>query len=219
MKKILIAEDHHLVREAFINMLQGENGIYIVGEVKNGEDLINQYFKLKPHLVLADIEMPIKSGPEAARTIIEKDKDAKILFLSQHEGDEYVFLVYKSGGKGLISKAALKGELLFAIDSILAGNLYFADYDTEELESVVKRMEFVRINNSPPFLDKLTEREKEILFLIGKGLASLKIGEKLFISKRTVDYHRSNIMQKLNLSNLAEMVVKAVEYVKSEEEK
>jgi DNA-binding NarL/FixJ family response regulator len=212
--RILVADDHNLFRSGIINLMENEKDIFVVGEAENGEELIKKYFELKPDIVIADISMPGINGIDALTEIKKKDNDVKFLFLSMFEGEEYIYSCIKAGGMGLISKKVLKGELLYALKTVSAGNRYFgADVSEEELNKILNKYD--RETLKPEFKNKnnlLTERESQILKLISEGLTSNEIAEKLFISKRTIDSHRTNIMQKLNLKSLPELIKYAINF-------
>ncbi|MCF8243354.1 MAG: response regulator transcription factor [Melioribacteraceae bacterium] len=212
MKRIILADDHHLVREAIANMLNKEKEIYVVSEVSNGSDLVKEYKRLQPELALIDIEMPVKNGINAAKEIINSHTVARLLFLSQFVGEEYIYAILKAGGHGLVSKSAMKGELLYAIDTVLKGYTYFGKYDDNELSKILNKFHAVATDNSKDGINLLTDREKEVLFYIGEGYTSIEIAEKLFISKRTVDFHRSNIMSKMKIKKSSELVINAAEF-------
>ena len=160
--------------------------------------------------------MPGKSGLEAAKEIKQNDHKAKLLFLSMHEEDEYIYYCLKAGGMGLINKNITKGELVLAIKRVSEGSNYFRNNLSEEQ---IKRIynKYDRSVNKRPILlkDALTSREENVLKLIGKGLTSNEIAQQLNISKRTVDSFRSNIMQKLNIKNLPELIKYAINYIEN----
>jgi len=214
--RILVADDHNLFRNGIINLLSDEKDIFVVGEAESGEDLIKKYFQLKPDMVLADISMPDMNGIEALKKIKEDDQSVKFLFLSMYEGDEYIYYCYNIGGMGLISKKVFKGELLFAIRTVSEGRKYFGINITEEkLNEILERY---NKNNLyiEPFNEFLTPREKQILNLISEGCTSNEIAEKLYLSKRTIDTHRTHLMQKLNLKSFPELIKYAINYSFSE---
>ena len=214
--RVLLADDHTLFRNGIISLLENERDIFIVGEVDNGKDLAAKYFEIMPDLVLLDISMPGKSGLEAAKEIKQNDYKAKLLFLSMHEEDEYIYHCLKAGGMGLINKNITKGELILAIKRVSEGSNYFRNNLSEEQ---IKRIynKYDRSVNKRPILlkDALTSREENVLKLIGKGLTSNEIAQQLNISKRTVDSFRSNIMQKLNIKNLPELIKYAINYIEN----
>jgi len=211
--RILIGDDHSLFRSGIARLLSDDDDIFLVGEAENGEELIEKYFELKPDVVLADISMPKMSGTDAISKIKLKDKNAKALFLSMHDGEEYVYYSIKAGGLGLVNKNIMQGELLFAIKQVYSGEFYFGpDITQSDLDKIIKKYdknEIVGIENIEEFL---TEREKDILFLIGKALTSQEIASKLNLSKRTIDSHRIHLMQKLNIENLPKLIRYAVQF-------
>lgn len=210
---IIIADDHTLFRSGIVSLIGEEKNIEIVGEANNGKELIDLYLQLKPDLLLIDISMPEKTGLEAAKEIRKTDDSVKILFLSMHEGDDYIYHSIKSGGDGLINKNIHKSELLFAIKTILNGESYFGkNYSGSDITEIIKKYE--RFIEPPKFVQptKLTEKEKEVLLLISEGLTSNEIADKLNIGKRTVDSHRTNIMQKMNLTSLPELIKYSIDY-------
>jgi len=210
MIQILIADDHNLFREGIISMLQDDDEIEVVGEASDGKQLVKKFVELKPDVVLSDISMPIKSGPDAIRSILNKYKSAKVLFLSQFSGDDYLFEVIKAGALGLISKSCMKDELIFALKEVHKGRKYFKNKSEEELNSIIKRfedirMKDIRVQNSP-----LTPKEEEVLQLVGNGLTSEQIAQKLKLSKRTIDTHRYRIIGALGLNSVSELIRYAV---------
>jgi two-component system response regulator NreC len=157
--------------------------------------------------------MPGKSGFEAAKEIKLKDKDAKILFLSMHEGDEYIYLSLKAGGSGLINKNITRGELILAIRRVAEGAAYFKNnLNDEEIKRIYNTFEKSLLNKPIFTIETLTEREQIVFKLIGKGLTSNEIARNLDIGKRTVDTYRTNIMQKLNIKNLPQLIKYAINY-------
>jgi len=210
---ILIADDHTLFRSGVISLIEEEPDIRIVGEASDGKELLGLYHKLHPDLLLIDISMPGKTGLEAAKEIRENDSITKILFLSMHEGIDYIYHTIKSGGNGLINKNIVKGELLTAIKSVMNGKDYFGTGFTEsEIQDIVKKYD--SFTEPPVFVQSsmLSEKEKEVLLLISEGLTSSEIADRLFIGKRTVDSHRLNIMHKLKLNSLPELIRYSIDF-------
>ncbi|MCX7875288.1 MAG: response regulator transcription factor [Melioribacteraceae bacterium] len=210
--RILIADDHQLFRSGITSLLDDVSDILIVGEAENGEQTIEKYFELKPDIILLDISMPKLDGLEVIKRIKVKDRNVKVIFLTMHDSEEYIFFADKLGAKGLLSKNTLKGELIFAIKTVYQNEIYFGkQYDKEKLKELRKKFK----GSSSTILDDtiaLTEREKEILIYIADGLLSKEIGDKLGITKRTVDYHRSRIMQRLGIKTLPEFISYAVKF-------
>jgi len=210
MKRILIADDHSLFREGIVSMLRDAEDIQIIGEASNGKELEKKYAELMPDVVLSDISMPIKSGPDAVKSILNKFKEARVLFLSQFTGDDYLYSVIKAGALGLISKNCMKDELIFAINQVYHGIKYFKNKSVEELNSIIKRFEDIKMKNMDIHYSSLTPKEEEVLKLVGEGLTSEQIAQQLNLSKRTVDTHRYKIIGTLGLKSLSELIRYAV---------
>jgi len=211
--RILIGDDHALFRSGIKRLLNDDQNIFLVGEAENGEELVVKYFELKPDLVLADISMPKLSGTDAIAQIKNRDSKAKALFLSMHDGEEYIYYSIKAGGLGLVNKNIMQGELLYAIKQVYLGNFYFGPSITQiQIDEIIKKYdkkEFVQKENGE---FNLSERERDILILIGQALTSGEIATKLNLSKRTIDTHRIHLMQKLNIENLPKLIRYAVQY-------
>lgn len=212
MIRILFADDHKLFREGIVSLLDGDDRLCIVAEAENGKDLLNKYFEVKPEVVLCDISMPMGSGPEIIKKIRNKGEEPKVLFLSMHTGEEYIYYTLLSGGLGLISKSVMKGELVNAIIQVSKGRNYFTNQNEETLKAIVDKYSLIEKKQEDFFIDPLTPKELEVLELVGEGLTSNEIAEKLEVSKRTIDAHRSKIMEKLNLKTLPAFIKYAVEY-------
>ncbi len=210
---VLIADDHKLFRRGIIQLLKEHPGINIVDEAQNGEELCDKYFKSLPDVALVDISMPKLSGTAAVKKIREKQKDAKILFLSMYDDEEYVYSCLVSGGLGLVNKNIMENELVHAIRAVNSGKKYFGrKYDDEKLEELVSKYESVYIKDQAVAYTPLTSREKEVLRMVGNGFTSSEIANELSISLKTVNTHRSNIITKLNLKSLSELIRYAVQY-------
>jgi len=211
--RILIADDHALFRSGIKRLLNDDKDIFLVGEAQNGDELVNKYFELKPDLILVDISMPNLSGTDAITKIKKTDKNAKALFLSMHDEEEFIYYILKAGGLGLINKNIMQGELLYAIRQVNEGKLYFgAGVDHTKLKEIQTKYD----NKYSKIFAKdelsLTDRQKEILIMIGQGLSSEEIAVKLNLSRRTIDTHRIHLMQKLDIDNLPKLMRYAVEY-------
>jgi len=217
--RILVADDHKLFRSGIISLLENEREVLVVGEAENGDELVEKYFKLKPDVVLVDISMPGLTGTEAIKKIRRKDQSIKALFLSMHDDEEYIYHCRKAGGKGLISKNIMKGELILAIKKVYEGGNYFGINLTERRLNDLTSKYHVLMENPKGDIDILSPREEQILRFISEGLTSGEIAEKLFVSKRTIDTHRTNLMQKLDLKSLPELIRYAINYTTAKEKK
>ncbi|HEX2962262.1 MAG TPA: response regulator transcription factor [Ignavibacteriales bacterium] len=210
--RVLIADDHNLVRGGIVSLLDSIDDIYVVGEADNGRDLINKYTEIHPDVVLTDISMPVMSGIEAVKQITKKDPAAKVLFVSVYEGDEYVYQVLNAGGKGLVHKSIVKGELVLAIKSVYQGDQYFGKgYTESRLDEIVKKYSAANNTETASREDvQLSPRELEVLRYVCEGLSSAEIGSILGISRKTVETHRSSLMKKLKVSSSSQMIKYAI---------
>ncbi len=197
--KVLIADDHLLIRQGIKSLLQNVSTIKVIGETAYGNDVIQLYAKLKPDVILMDISMPDISGIEASRIIKEKYPKAKILILTIYKNDDYVLSAVKNGASGVINKDVNKNVLIEAILAVANGKKYFAQELTQLLiENLIsKNTDY----NQDALKEKvfLTKRENEILCFIAEGLSTSEIALKLNLSIRTVETHRTNLMQKLKI--------------------
>lgn len=210
---ILVADDHELVRKGIISLLIEEPNLQIIAEANDGKDLIYKYLKFKPDLIISDISMPELSGLEAITTLTENNRGLKVLFVSMYTGEDYIYHCLKAGGLSLINKDIPKEELLKAIHTVVKGKKYFGkDYTDENIQKIVSNYE--KQLDTKEFIPnpELTDKEVEILLHIAEGLSSNDIADKLFIAKRTVDTHRTHIMQKLGLNSTPQLFKYATKY-------
>lgn len=209
--KILIVDDHEVVRDGLKNILLSLNNMAIAGEAANGEDAISMYDSLKPDLVIMDISMPGMNGIEATRIIKENDPDAKILILTMHDNQEYLNQIIRSGAKGFVLKNTDKEELLDAVKTVSGGENFFSkDISKLIIENYIRSAKETDKNDGHKEVP-LTKREIEILKYIAEGNSNQEIANRLYISYNTVDTHRKNIMHKLSIKNTAGLVRYAIE--------
>jgi DNA-binding NarL/FixJ family response regulator len=209
--KILIVDDHEVVRDGLKNILTSLDNITIAGEAGNGEDAVKMYASLKPDLVIMDISMPGMNGIEATKIIKEKDPDACILILTMHDNQEYLNQIIRSGAKGFILKNTDKDELLEAVKTVSAGDNFFSkDISKLIIDNYIRTAKDTDKNDGYKEVP-LTKREIEILKLIASGYSNQEIANILYISYNTVDTHRKNIMHKLSIKNTAGLVRYAIE--------
>lgn len=219
MIRVLLADDHALFRAGVKSLFDDAKNIKIIGEAEDGTSMVRKYFELKPDIVISDISMPNKSGPEAAKTILNKDPDAKILFLSQYIEDNYIYEVLKCNAFGLVGKNIIKDELVLAIKFVNKGKRYFTGKTEEELELLLSRFNNIKEKKGNYILDTLTRRENEVLMAIGEGISREKTAEKLKISIKTFDIHKYNIMAKLGIKTLPGIIKFAIELKAKNNEK
>lgn len=201
--KILIADDHQIVREGIKNMLVEIEDFIVVGEAENGKDAIEKIKALSPDIVIIDISMPVMTGIEAIKIIKETLPRVKTLVLTIHTEIEYIEQIFKSGATGCLHKNAGKKEFETAIRAIAKGENYFSSIMSKIL---VEKHFFDKTNSNP-----LTKREQEILKWIAEELSNQEIADKLFISVRTVETHRKNMMKKLNVNNTVALIKYALQ--------
>ena len=217
---ILIADDHQLFRDGIVSLLRDAQEIIVAGEAENGEELYTKYFEVLPDIIISDISMPLISGIEAIYKIKQMDKSAKVLFLSMYDSEEFIYYVLKAGGLGLVSKNIIKNELLNAIKVVNDGNYYFGkNIKEEDISSLVEKFDSIL---SPQIdLDNisLSPREIQTLKFISEGFTSKEIADKLKVSKRTVDTHRTHLMSKLNLRTLPELIKFSIQFTFKEQMK
>ncbi len=206
--RILIAEDHTIVRKGLCSILKNEKDIDVVGEAENGKEAIKQVEELIPDIVVMDISMPLLNGLEATLQIKKRFPEVKVLILTMHTSEEYVSEILKAGASGYIVKKAAPEELVSAIHAVSQGNSFLSPSVSK---SVIKK--FLQVAGAEAGLEKsslLTEREREVLQLIAEGYSTRKIADLLFISVKTVEAHRSHIMEKLDLHNIADLTRYAI---------
>lgn len=219
---LILADDHRLVRDGIRSLLADVPNIRIVADVASADELLNLLADLQkrnklPRLIVLDVSMPvsgstISSGLEAASYIKKDYPGIEILFLSMHEEAEYIITAMKTGALGYVLKNAEKTELIQAINTVAEGKRYVSNQATESLWGSFSSPPNTAEKHTEPSSPTLTQREQEILRLVVEGLSTKLIAERLVISPRTVETHRTNIMQKLHASNTAELVRLAVQY-------
>jgi DNA-binding NarL/FixJ family response regulator len=207
--RIVIAEDHTILREGLRALLSSQENLEVVGEAEDGREAIRQVEKLTPDLILMDLSMPKMNGIEAIREIRRRVPETRILALTVHKAEEFILEVLQSGADGYIPKDASSSELMMAIKSILMGKRYLSP----SVSNVVIEgyLESRRTSESITPWGKLTKREREILKLIAEGYKNKDIADYLCISVKTVEKHRANLMKKLDLHSAAALTAYAME--------
>src|SRR5690242_8874685 len=202
--RILLADDHTILRAGLKMMLNAQPDMEIVGEAQDGRQSIAEAQKLQPDVVLMDITMPDINGIEATKQIKKLLPDTRVLVLTMHEHDEYVFQALRAGASGYMLKEAAATDLITALRVIQSGQFYLSP--TAQSVMVGDYLQRVRAGEEKDSYSSLTEREREILKLVAEGYTNNQIAERLVISPKTVDTHRTHIMDKLNLHSRAELV-------------
>lgn len=204
--RVLIADDHPLMAEGIANTFEGVEEIEVKAIVANGQEALDLISEDIFDVVLLDIDMPVLNGIDCAKEIIGRYSDVKVAMLSMHQEASLIKSLIAIGVKGYMLKTIPQDELIYAVKQIYQGKEYFNASITKALLNPEQHNKTVKILDKSPLLEELTARELEILELIAKGSTNTQIGEKLFISPRTVDTHRTNIMNKLEIRNVAGLV-------------
>ncbi len=207
---ILLADDHDVVRRGMKMLLEDEEGIQVIGEASDGLDAIEKVKTLMPKVVILDLTMPKMNGIEAAKVISEEYPEVKILIFSMHHNKEYIVKSVENGASGYLLKDTSKEELLRAIKAVSEGRKYFPPEISEIIiDELLAKTSGTQEENRPIF-EKITPKEKQILGMIVQGYNSREMADKLYLSIRTVDNHRANMMKKVKAKNTADLVKMAI---------
>ena len=206
--RLLLVDDHEIVRAGLRMLFQAETDIEIVGEVGSGAEAIEAVGDLKPDVVLMDVVMAGMNGIEATRRIKKAHPDTAVLALTMHEDEQYFFEMLQAGASGYVPKRAAPDDLVSAVRIVYQGNVFLYPSLAKVL---VRRYLNGAAASSDPLLEQLTPREREVLTHIAEGHTNREIADALGISVRTVDRHRENIMSKLNLHSRVELTKYAIE--------
>jgi two-component system response regulator NreC len=206
--RLLLVDDHEVVRAGLRMLFTAEKDMTIVGEASSAEEAIRAVQELKPDVVLMDVVMPGMSGIAATRRIKAAYPDTNVLALTMHEDEQYFFEMLHAGASGYVPKRAAPDDLLSAIRVVAHGQVFLYPSLAKLLVEDFLQME---VSGRPPGGKQLTSRQREVLTLIAEGLTNREIAEKLVISVKTVDRHRENIMQRLDLHSRVALVKYAIE--------
>jgi two-component system, NarL family, response regulator NreC len=207
--RLLLVDDHEIVRAGLRMLFLAEPDMTIVGEAGSGQEALRLVGELKPDVVLMDVAMPGMTGIEATRRIKEAHPDTAILALTMYEDEQYFFEMLHAGASGYIPKRAAPDDLVSAIRVVSSGNVFLYASLAQYLVNEVLNQPGNSVIDSDT--EELTAREREVLIYIAEGNTNREIAEKLVISPKTVDRHRENIMRKLNMHNRVELVKYAIE--------
>jgi len=205
-KTILIVDDHPLFREGLKTIIDREIGYDVVGEAGTGRKALQLFKKLKPDLALIDMSLPDLSGVQLTRQIREISPNTRIMIVSMHSKVDYIVRAFQAGATGYVVKESASNRLMLGIDSVLKGE-YFMDSSVSH--KVVKRLIGFQQKKSEvtdAAYETLTPREQEVLVLLAEGFSKEEVAERLFISSKTVENHRSHIMSKLELHSPVDLV-------------
>lgn len=203
MPNILLADDHNIVRQGLRAILQSEPHFHLVGEASDGIEAVRLAERLKPDVLITDVMMPGLNGLEVARQVSRSLPNTRIIILSMYTNDAYVIEALKNGALGYVLKDSQASDLIQAVKEVINGNRYLsAPLSERALELYMRKVESVP---EDPY-DLLTTREREVLQMVAEGRTSAEIANRLFISPRTAEGHRANLMRKLGLQNNADLI-------------
>jgi DNA-binding NarL/FixJ family response regulator len=208
-KRIVIAEDHTIVRDGLRSLLTYEGNLDVVGEAEDGMEAIRCVKSTQPDLLLLDLNMPKMDGLSAIKEIKKQAPNVKVLALTMHKDEEYILEAFRSGADGYCIKTSSGEEVLSAINIVLSGRQFVSpDISDKVLEGYLEGKKTLKKEST---WDSLTQREKEVLKLVGEGYQNKYISDYLCISIKTVEKHRANIMEKLDLHNASALTAYAFE--------
>jgi len=207
---IILVDDHKIVRDGIKALLSEEADIIITGEAASGDECIQLVEKSMPDVILMDINLPDTTGIELTKKLIEMYSECSIIILSMHMGSEFITNSIEAGAKGYLPKTTSQDELINAIKTVCQGNEYY----NNEVSEILLQTYINKTKNASKGKEEhnvqLTKREQEILILFARGLSNKEIATELFISVRTVESHKNNIMQKLDVKSTVDLVKYAI---------
>jgi len=206
--RIVLADDHTLVRHGLRLMIEREPGLKVVAEASNGKEAVVAVEACLPHVIVMDLAMPMLNGIEAARQIHLKHPTTSIVVLSMHSDESYVLRALKAGARAYLLKDSADADLINAIRAVTEGKAFFSPAISRVLvEDYVRQLQQKGVEDS---YELLTSREREVLQLLGEGKSNKEVAQLLNLSPYTVETHRSNLMEKLNLHNVPDLILYAV---------
>jgi DNA-binding NarL/FixJ family response regulator len=209
--RILLADDHEIVRRGLCALLRAQPEWEVCGEASNGREAVDKALKLKPEIVILDIGMPSLNGLEATRQIVKANPQIKVLILTLHDSDQVVQEVLNAGARGFLLKSDAARDLVAAVEALRKDKIYFTPkVASMVLEGYLKRDGNGGFSAEPPSRNRLTPREREIVQLLAEGKSSKEVAVVLGLSVKTAETHRSNIMRKLELHSVSDLVLYAV---------
>jgi two-component system, NarL family, response regulator NreC len=208
MTRILICDDHSIVRKGLRSLLDEEEELVVVGEAQSGREAVSMTQQMQPDVVLMDISMPELNGLEATRQIKQQQPQVRVLILTMHDNAEYVFEILKAGASGYVLKQSATTELILAIQAVSQGKTFLSpSISGGVIEGYLQHAKTIPTGDD---CDLLTNREREVLQLIAEGTSTRVMARKLGISVKTIETHRTNIMRKLGSQNIADLIRYAI---------
>jgi two-component system response regulator NreC len=206
--KIFLADDHTIVREGLAKLLEGEADLQVVGEAENGREAVERVEALKPDVVLMDIAMPMLNGIEATRQIRKIRPETKVIILSMHSHERYISELFRLGASGYLLKSAAGTDIISAIQAALKGETYLSPSISNKV--VEGYISIRKASHQEDRYNRLSNREREVFQMIAEGRSTKEIAEILFISPSTIKTHRANIMEKLEMDNISQLIQFAI---------
>ena len=197
--RVLLVDDHALVRAGIRALIDTIDGVEVVAEAGNGREALHEVEKFAPDLVLLDLTMPEMSGFEVLEQIVERSPQVRVIILTMHEASEYMIRALRLGAAGFIPKSAAANELKQGIESVMRGETYTSKETAHEVRPILE-------SRSQRLLERLTPRQREILVLIAEGQTTKQIARSLNISVKTVESHRAQLMERLDIRDVAGLV-------------
>lgn len=210
--KIFLADDHAIVRDGLRMLLEAQPDLQVIGEASNGRDAVRQVTQLRPDMAILDIAMPELNGLEAARQIRETSQDTQVIILSMHGSTAHVFEALRAGARGYLLKASAGASVVDAVRAVHAGRRYLGPEIVDRVIEHSLNQKPEQNGETPDPLARLSPREREVLQLVVEGKSSAEIAEILYLSPKTVETYRGNLMRKLELQNLPELVKFAIRH-------
>jgi DNA-binding NarL/FixJ family response regulator len=205
--RIVVADDHEIVRQGIRALLQGHPGWEVCGEAANGREAVEKTTQLKPDIVILDIGMPSLNGLDATRQILHDDPQAKVLILTMHESEQVVREVLEAGARGYLLKSDAGRDLTAAVEALQRNKTFFT---SKVAEMVLENFRKGKTRTETPVKEVLTAREREVVQLLAEGKSTKEVAVVLGLSVKTAETHRSNVMRKLGIHSVSELVLYAV---------
>ena len=205
---IFLADDHTIVRQGLAKLLEGEPNFKVVGEAENGREAVVKVEKLQPDVVLMDIAMPMMNGIEATRQIRRSCPQTKIIILSMHSHDRYISELFSLGASGYLLKSSTGTDIINAVHTALKGSTYLSPSISDKV--IEDYLSLKKKSHQDDLYNRLSNREREVFQMIAEGRSTRKIAEILCVSPSTVKTHRSNIMEKLEMENISQLIQFAI---------
>ncbi|HOE15893.1 MAG TPA: response regulator transcription factor [Syntrophorhabdaceae bacterium] len=207
---VILADDHSIIREGLRLLLETQPDIHVIGTATNGRDAVSQVLKLRPDIVIMDIVMPELNGIEATIKIRETDASAKVIILSMYASSEYIFRAFNAGVYGYVLKESAGAEIIQAVRAVKDGRRYLSEKISDLVIDNFMRQYGIAEKKSP--IERLSQREREILQFIAEGKTSAEIASIVYLSPKTVDTYRSRIMKKLGVSDHTALIKFSIQH-------